>query len=252
MNTPAIYGRDKQLEELRQLFSRRRSFLVHGPIGVGKTLLLKRLAGEVAAILYCGDSWRSQSVFRILAAELLAKNNRHASRSIGAGRRNAIKDKSSVSLRGIVTEALRGSGYWIVLDHVQFPSQSFATALKDVCSWADTPLIAVARSAHMEDVGFLLPIFSDRSAKFALRNFDSDTAKEFAVQVASAMQLRAANRDEAIEKIVRFSKGNPGAIVAMLQMAVSPKYVDSLADRAPTFRSFGILFSFVAALPTIL
>ncbi len=39
------------------------------------------------------------------------------------------------------------------------------------------------------------------------------------------MHLNAANRDEAIQKIVHYSKGNPGAIIAMLQMAASPKYV---------------------------
>jgi hypothetical protein len=77
----------------------------------------------------------------------------------------------------------------------------------------------------MEDVGFLLPMFSDRSAKFALRNFDSNTANKFAMQTAREMELQAANRDEAIEKIVQYSKGNPGAIIAMLRMAVSPKYV---------------------------
>jgi hypothetical protein len=35
----------------------------------------------------------------------------------GTGGPNAIKDKSAVSIRGIVTEVLRETGYWIVLDH---------------------------------------------------------------------------------------------------------------------------------------
>jgi len=225
MTPTAIYGRDAELEELRQLLSRHRSFLLHGPAGVGKTLLLKRLAGEVVEMLYCGESSSSQTIFRTLAAELFGKKNHHVVTACGKSGLNAIKDKSAVSLRGVVTEALRGGGHSIVLDHVQSPSQSYATALKDVCSWTETPLIAASRSEHMEDVGFLLSMFSDRSAKFALRNFDLDTAKEFAMQTAREMQLQAANRDEAIEKIVRYSKGNPGAIVAMLRMAASPKYL---------------------------
>ncbi len=225
MKPPSIYGRDKELEELRQLVSWHRSFLLHGPAGVGKTLLLKHLAREAPAMLCCIESSTSQMVFRTLAAELLVKQNRHLLKICGKNGLNALKDKSAVSLRGIVTEALREDGYWMVLDHVQSPSQSYASALNDVCSWTETPLIAVARSAHMEDVGFLLPIFADRSAKFALRNFDPETAKSFALQVASAIAIQAVNRDEAIQKIVGFSKGNPGAIVAMLQMAANPKYV---------------------------
>jgi GTPase SAR1 family protein len=225
MTPTAIYGRDAELEQLRQLVSRRRSFLLHGPAGVGKTLLLKQLVREVPEIVYCDESSSGQTVFRKLAARLLAKNNRHVLQACGTAGLNAINDKSAVSIRGIVADALREASHWIVIDHLKSPSQSFAAALKDVCNSTATPLIAVARSAHMEDVGFLLPIFSDRSEKYAMRNFDSDRAKEFAVQTAQQMRLNAANRDEVIEKIVHYGKGNPGAIIAMLQMAVSPKYI---------------------------
>ena len=82
-----------------------------------------------------------------------------------------------MSIRGIAPDALREASYWIVLDHIQSPSQSFTGSVKDVCNQTETPLIAVARSAHMEDVGFLLPMFSDRSDRYALRNFDLDTEK---------------------------------------------------------------------------
>ena len=225
MSPAVIYGRDAELEQLRQLVSRRRSFLLHGPAGVGKTLLLKHLAGEVPEMVYCDESSSSQAVFRKLAAELFARKNRHVLQACGTSGLNAIKDKSAVSIRGIVADALRETKHWIVLDHVKSPSQSFAASLKDVCNWTATPLLAVARSAHMEDVGFLLPMFSDRSQKYALRNFDSDTAKEFAVRTAQDLQLSVANRDEAIQKIVHYSKGSPGAILAMLHMAAGPKYV---------------------------
>lgn len=225
MSPTAIHGRDLELEQLRQLVFRRRSFLLHGPAGVGKTLLLKQLAGEIPEMVYCDESSSSQTVFRRLAAELFARKNRHVLQACGTGGLNAIRDKSAVSIRGIVADALREASYWIVLDHLQSPSQSFAASLKDVCNWTATPLVAIARSAHMEDAGFLLPMFSDRSEKYALRNFDSDTAREFAVRTAQEMHLNAANRDEAIQKIVHYSKGSPGAIIAMLQMAASPKYV---------------------------
>jgi hypothetical protein len=225
MNPTIIYGRDAEVEQLRQLLSRHRSFLFHGSSGVGKTLLLKYFNGQVPEMLYCSESPSSQTVFRALAVELLAKNNRCVVKACGRGGLNAVMDKSAVSLRGIVTEALREKRYWFVLDHVKSPSQSFAAAVKDVISRTEAAVIVAARSEHMEDVGFLLPMFSDRSARYALRNFDSETAREFALQIAHKIQLNAANHAEVIDKVVRYSKGNPGAIIAMLRMAVSPKYV---------------------------
>jgi hypothetical protein len=149
-----------------------------------------------------------------------------------------------VSIRGIVIEALREGRYWIVLDHLQSPSQSFAAAIKDMCSRAETPLIAVARSAHMEDAGFLLPMFSDRSSRYLLRNLETEAAKKFALRAAEEMQLEAVNRDEAIEKIVRYSKGSPGAIIAMLQMAVNPNYVaEKHVKLSPLYIDFRLRWS---------
>jgi len=225
MSPTSIYGRDTEIDQIRQLLSGHRSFLLHGPSGMGKTLLLKHLAEELPEMLYCAESVGSQRVFQALAGELLARNNGCAVKACAKRGLNAIREISAVSLRGIVTEALREKNYWLVLDHLQAPSQSFSAAVKDVCGRTQTPLIASARSAHMEDVGFLLPFFSDRSQRFALRSFTFDVAADFALRLAEQIRLEAVNRNEAIHQIVRYSRGNPGAIMAMLQMAASPKYV---------------------------
>ncbi|HEX8818047.1 MAG TPA: ATP-binding protein [Terriglobales bacterium] len=225
MSKALIFGRDAELAQLNQLLAQHVSFLLHGPAGVGKSFLIRHLAGEQPALLYCPDSASGQTVFRSTAVGLLARKNPRlvsACRSSGV---NAIKEKSAVSLRGFVTEALRGGTHTLVLDHIQSPSRSFASAVKDLCTATDTVVVAVARSAHMEDAGFLLPMFADRSQKYALRNFDSSTANTFAAQAAQKMQLDVANREDVISKIVLYSKGNPGAILAMLKMASNPKYV---------------------------
>jgi hypothetical protein len=225
MNATTIYARDVEIQEIQELLCRHRSFLLHGLSGVGKTLLLTHFSAEVPEMLYCGESSSSQIVFRTLGMELISKKNRSIVKACGRDGLNAIKEKSAVALRGIVADALLEQRYWVVLDHVQSPSQFFSDAVKELIGATESSLITAAHSDHMEDVGFLMPLFSDRSAKYGLRNFDSATASAFASHVASQMGLQAVNRDEAIERIVRFSKGNPGAIIAMLQMATNPKYV---------------------------
>jgi hypothetical protein len=96
----------------------------------------------------------------------------------------------------------------------------------------------------MEDAGFLLPMFSDRSSRYLLRNLETEAAKKFALRAAEEMQLEAVNRDEAIEKIVRYSKGSPGAIMAMLQMAVNPNYVaEKHVKLSPLYIDFRLRWS---------
>jgi hypothetical protein len=76
----------------------------------------------------------------------------------------------------------------------------------------------------MEDTGFLQPLYSDRHARYELKNFDSATAQKFAEEIVQRAGLRASNINEFIGKVLDLTEGNPGAIVAMLQMAAYPRY----------------------------
>jgi hypothetical protein len=76
----------------------------------------------------------------------------------------------------------------------------------------------------MEDVGFLQPFYSDRSEKCEIRNFAPEGAEQFAGEVVKRKGLSAQNMREFLEKVLEFSGGNPGAILAMLEMAGYPKY----------------------------
>ncbi len=171
---------------------------------------MKHLAGDVSGVLYCAESPNGKAVFQALAAQLFALRNSQVAHAGGAGGLDTIRNKSAVSLRGIVVQGLQAGGYCVVLDHLHSPSQLFAAELKNLCQLTAVSLIVAARSAHMEDVGFLLPLFSDRTARYALRNFDRERAGEFALRAANELHLQATNFEEVMEKIVRYSKGNPG------------------------------------------
>jgi hypothetical protein len=217
-----IFDREEEKQAIKQRLAKRRPFLIHGPAGVGKTLVLRSLLPEFPSILYCEDSATTHVMFRSLARSLLRLRSPRAETAFR--NEEAIKTKSAVSLKGIVMDALNQGEYSVVLDHLKRPSYSFAAAVREIMGWGSTPVSAVGRSSHMEDVGFLQPFYSDRSEKYEIRNFETSVAEQFAREMATRAGLSAPNMDEFLDKVLEFSEGNPGAIGALIEMANYPKY----------------------------
>lgn len=237
-----IFDREEELQALKERLQKRKPFLLHGPIGVGKTLLIRSLLPQVPAALYCGTSATAQVVFRSVADALLDMGDQRVRTS--CRNRDGIQAKSAVSLRGIVMDALREGSYWIVIDHLNRPSQSFAAAVREIVSWCSTPVIAVARSSHMEDTGFLQQLYSDRAEKVELKNFDSAVAEQFAHEAVKRAGLSASNISAFLAKVLELSEGNPGAILSMLQMAQYPKYrMDEHIKITPLYIDFRMNWS---------
>jgi hypothetical protein len=217
-----LFGREKETEVLRQRLAKRKSFLLHGPAGVGKTALLARLLPTFPDVLYCAEAASKTSLFRGLATALLATCNPAASCKLKSA--DNIKSKSAVNLKGLVLDVLHSGQYSVVLDHLCQPSAPFASDIRDVANWGSIPVIGVARSPHMEDVGFLLPLFADRQEKVELRNFADEEARRFGCWTMARAGLVAGNLDDFLERVIEFSQGNPGAIISMVGMAREPKY----------------------------
>jgi hypothetical protein len=217
-----IFDREDERQAIRQRLAKRSPFLINGPTGVGKSLLLLSLLPEFPSVLYCDNSATTLAVFRSLAHGLLRLRSPRAKTTFR--NEEAIKTKSAVSLKGIVLDALNEGRYAIVLDHLVRPSHSFAAAVREMMNWGSTPVSAVARSSHMEDTGFLQSLYSDRSQKYEIRNFEKSGAEQFAHEVVRRTNLTASNINEFLDKILQFSEGNPGAIVALVETARHPKY----------------------------
>ena len=217
-----IFDREEERQRIDQFLAKRRPFLLYGPSGVGKTLLLRNVLPTFRFVLYCEDSSTTNVMFRSLALSLLRLGSPRAKKTFRD--EDAIATKSAVSLKGIVMDALREGEYLVVLDHLRRPSYSFASAVREVMGWGSTPVSAVARSCHMEDTGFLQPLYGDRSQKCEIRNFDDATAGQFARERIKHSGLSGSNISEFLGKVLEFSAGNPGAIIALIDMATCPKY----------------------------
>lgn len=217
-----IFHREEELRSLNERLLKRKPFLLHGPTGVGKTLLIRHLAKARPEVLYCESSASIHLVFRSVAQGLLDRGDPRVQRACGD--RDSIREKSAISLKGIVMGALRESSYTVVLDHLERPSQSFAAVAREIVGWCSTPVVSLSRSHHMEDTGFLESLYADRHARYELQNFDRVTAEKFAEELVGRDRLSASNIREFLLKVLELTKGNPGAIVAMLRMAAHPQY----------------------------
>jgi len=109
--------------------------------------------------------------------------------------------------------------------------------------YGETPVLAVTRSAHMEDLGFLTDFFVLRAERMRLSNFALSRAVQFAEEVAQRIQLRATNLPEFLERVADLGQGSPGAIVRMLQMALLTRYrLDGHIKTAPLYIDFRLLW----------
>lgn len=222
--TSPVFARGLELDMLRDRLARRRSFLLHGPPGVGKTLMLSALCPDFAFVLYSPRNGTPQELHRGMAAALLAAADPAMSKIFPNGVAQ-VQKKSAIALKGIVRDVLRDSGYVLLVDHLARPSQSLAACVRDFKVNCSIPVVAVARSHHMEDAGFVAPLFSDRRENMTLQNFDRETAAQFARWSAGREELTATNREEFLKKVVEYSAGNPGAMLEMVRMAKAAKYI---------------------------
>jgi hypothetical protein len=217
-----LFGREEEMAKLTSWVETRRSFLLYGPAGVGKTRLLNELCPATPSLLRVAHCRTPLGLFLEVASGLWKRGCPQMRRQFKS--QEQLENESAANLKGLCLSALRGSQKILGLEHIGFASQQLAASVKQLCSETELPLIYVARSAHMEEAGYLVRHFPDRSERFGVCDFEPSKASEFARLAASEAQLEAENLGEFLSKVVEFSGGNPGAIVSMIRMGCAPKY----------------------------
>ncbi len=209
--------REDELGQLRDQARIRKSLLVFGPEGVGKSRLLRTFVEKQPLALYV-EQMRSprEFVLTLLQALYSADHNIKIPENFAA--------LSTTSLKGIVHRALDAHPFLMVLDHLDAPSRVVTGMIKDLNYYGRTPVIFASRSPHMEDIGALRPFCASKSERLELKNFPGQIALEFARREADKNQLWASNLEVILPSLVEWSEGNPGAILHMLRMAQLPQY----------------------------
>jgi len=214
----AVVERTDELARLRARVERRKSMLVFGPEAVGKTRLLRALLPTQPLALFVTQV---RSPHQLLS-ELVEQLRRVATSGIALPEDGA--PMGTGSLKGIVQRALEQHPFLLALDHLAAPSRGVSGLIKDLNYFDRTPVVFVARSPHMEDIGMLQPLCAGQSERLELKEFPPAIALEFARREASRTGLSAANLNQVLHQIVGWSGGNPGSIVRMLAMAHFLRY----------------------------
>jgi hypothetical protein len=209
--------REEELGRLRNQARIRKSLLVHGSEGVGKSRLLQSFVGSQPLAVYI-PQMRSPREFTLTLLQAL----------------HSVDDKvklpgnipalSTSSLKGIVHRALDTRPFLMVLDHLDAPSRVVTGMIKDLYYYGRTPVIFASRSPHMEDIGALRSLCANKAVRLEVKNFPPQIALEFGQREAERAELWASNLETVLPSLVEWSDGNPGAILYMLKMAQLPQY----------------------------
>ena len=214
----ATVERIEELGRLQAQAQRRKSMLIFGPEAVGKTRLLRSFVQTQPLALFAAQVQSPRELLSALMEELrrLAKP--------GISLPTNCTSLGTGSLKGIVQRALEKHPFLLALDHLAGPSRVVTGLIKDLNYFDRTPVIFVARTPHMEDIGTLLPMCAGKTERLELKEFLPPIALEFAKREASRTGLCASNLDHVLHQLVEWSNGNPGSIVHMLKMAHFPRY----------------------------
>lgn len=214
----SVVERTEEMARLRAQMERRKSMLIFGPEAVGKTRLLRNLVQTEPLALFVARVKSPRELLLALVEEL-----RRVAKT-GTSLPADCASTGTGSLKGIVQGVLEQYPFILVLDHLSGPSRVVTGLIKDLNYFDRTPVMFVARTPHMEDIGTLQPMCAGKSERLELKEFPPPIALEFARREAGRTRLEASNLDHVLHQLVEWSEGNPGSIVHMLKMARLPRY----------------------------
>jgi hypothetical protein len=211
---PTLLEREEAIAAVRAAVAAGRHLLVHGAAGIGKSALLQAAqetagGGPARRLLYCAGATPAAMLRQALAAV-------H-----GGGDTGALP---AGRCRYLLRAALAARPCCLVWDPLPFVARAAAHGLRDLLRPTGTPLLAAARSPHMEDIGALATFFALRQERLALRPLSPTAARRLAEAEAARLRLQFPRPQQVLEELLGFAKGNPGEILAMLALARQPCY----------------------------
>jgi len=208
-----LFGRRDEVRALTDALRARRSCLVLGPKGIGKTRLLQEsLSNAQQPYVYVERPEVLHRLLVVLAERL----------SCPAGRFASVHHATSVALKPSVLEALRRQPRCLVLENVADAEPRMYRFLQQVHYVPAVCLIVTA--ASRDCLGHLRKLLWDPREEIALKPLTRPEALSLFDAASRMYRLESFDLDAFRCKALTAAQGNPGQILTMCRMASRPEY----------------------------
>lgn len=208
-----LFGRRNEVKTLTEALRARRSCLVVGPKGIGKTRLIEE---SLSIVRQPFVSVVTPGVLHGLLVELAERL------ACPAGRFRSVRHATSLALKASVLDALRQAPRCLVLEDVPGADPRMYRFLQQVYWVPGVCLIVTAVSRDC--LGHLRKLLWDPRAEIALKPLTRTEALGLFEVAARMHRLESLDLDAFRRKVLTAARGNPGQILAMCRMAGRPEY----------------------------
>lgn len=230
-----LVGFEHEARRIAGALEQRRSLLVLGRPGSGKTRLLRFVLanlGQPAAYL------PSPSTLRGILLELARELHKQGHPVLGSSTKSAadpaayLSSRTSCHLKGLLWKALETAPCPVILDDIRqsgFPTYRFLQRL-----YHAPGMCFIAAARDVRSLGELHRLFWDPRQQMEMTPLTRPQALRLFELAAGFFQLSGIDIEPFQAQVLESARGNPGEILDMCQRATRPEYrVGSYVKFAP-------------------
>ena len=236
LEVPFFVDRRSESRRLAKALRVRRSLMICGPAGIGKTALMTSLIAQLPVTLSerclvlqgarnLGDLLRQLLLCLYQTGDANLRRQIHSEGGPRLGFASRIKGLSASRMKGALYRTLEGGDYRVFLDHFPPLTPAMARVVKEISWMRNTPVYWLVRDDREQRLGELCRFFYwGDEERLALPPLPARAAAELLESCIDRLGLHRWDLAGFREETLALSGGIPGAIVKMCTLAAAARY----------------------------